>query len=103
MEEARKPDAPAVFRSPVVGFSFAGGVPAGAALQQNGNVRGPTKAGTRGDVTKGFAEADVVVEGEFRTQVQTHCCMETHAIVADWRADGLTVYLSTQFTAGVRN
>ncbi len=35
-------------------------------------------------------------------QVQTHCCMEPHAIVADWRADGLTVYMSTQFTAGVR-
>ncbi len=102
MEGARKPDAPAVFRSPVVGFSFAGGVPAGAELQQHGNVRGPTKAGTRGDVNKGFVEADVTVEGEYRTQVQTHCCMETHSIVADWRADGLTVYLSTQFTAGVR-
>lgn len=102
MEGARKPDAPTVFRSPVVGFSFAGGVPAGAELQQHGNVRGPTKAGTRGDVNKGFAEADVTVVGEYRTQVQTHCCMETHSIVADWRADGLTAYLSTQFTAGVR-
>jgi xanthine dehydrogenase YagR molybdenum-binding subunit len=28
--------------------------------------------------------------------------METHAVVADWRADGLTVYMSTQYTAGVR-
>ena len=28
--------------------------------------------------------------------------MEPHGIVADWRADGLTVYMSTQFTAGVR-
>jgi xanthine dehydrogenase YagR molybdenum-binding subunit len=103
IEVARKPDAAAVFRSPVVGFSFAGGVPAGAELQQHGNVRGPTTSGTRGDVKKGFAAADAVVEGEYRTQVQTHCCAETHAIVADWRADGLTVYLSTQFTAGVRS
>jgi xanthine dehydrogenase YagR molybdenum-binding subunit len=102
IEDARKPDAPAVFRSPVVGFSFAGGTLAGAELQQHGNVRGPTKSGTRGNVKNGFAEADAVVDGEFRTQVQTHCCAETHAIVADWRADGLTVYLSTQFTAGVR-
>jgi xanthine dehydrogenase YagR molybdenum-binding subunit len=31
---------------------------------------------------EGFAQADVVVEGEFRTQVQTHCCLETHAVVA---------------------
>ncbi len=44
----------------------------------------------------------MVVEGEFRTRVQTHCCLETHAVVADWRSDGLTVYLSTQYTAGVR-
>lgn len=102
IEDARKTDAPAVFRSAVVGFGFGGGEPAGSKLQQLGNVRGPNKAGTRGDVTKGFAGADVIVEAEFRTQVQTHCCMETHAIVADWRADGLTVYLSTQFTAGVR-
>ena len=41
-------------------------------------------------------------EAEYRTQVQTHCCMEPHATVADWRADGLTVHQSTQFTAGVR-
>ena len=103
MEDARKPDAPMVFHSPITGSGFAGGVSAGGELQQQGNIRGPVKVGARGDVDKGFAEADAVVEGEFRTQVQTHCCMETHAIVADWRADGLTVYLSTQFTAGVRS
>ena len=60
----------------------------------------PARAAT---CAKGFAQADVVVEGEYRTQVQTHCCLETHAVVADWRADGLTVYMSTQFTAGVRS
>ena len=103
IEDARKTAAPEVFRSPVVGFSFGGGVPASSELQQHGNVRGPTKAGARGNVEQGFAAADTVVEAEFRTEVQTHCCLETHAIVADWRSDGLTVYLSTQFTAGVRN
>ena len=54
-------------------------------------------------MTQGLAQADVVVEGEYRTQVQTHCCLEPHAIVADWRADGLTVYMSTQYTTGVRH
>ena len=44
-----------------------------------------------------------MVEAEYSTSVQTHCCLEPHAIVADWRADGLTVYMSTQFTAGVRD
>ena len=103
MEDARKAGAPLVFQGPVGGESFAGGAASGEAIPQHGNVRGPSKAGTRGDVEEGFAEADVVVEGEYRTQVQTHCCMEPHGIVADWRADGLTVYMSTQFTAGVRN
>ena len=78
------------------------GFPAAAGLPLNGNVRGPA-TDRRGDVAQGFADADIVVEGEYATEVQTHCCLEPHAIVADWRADGLTVYMSTQFTAGVRN
>ncbi len=28
--------------------------------------------------------------------------MEPHGLVADWRPDGLTVHMSTQFTTGVR-
>jgi len=103
MEDARKSDAPAVFASPVIGTGFEGRTPGSGEIAQHGNIRGPSKAGARGDIDAGFAEADVVVEEEYRTQVQTHCCMETHSVVADWRPDGLTVYLSTQFTAGVRN
>ena len=102
IESARRSDAPRVFDHPVRGESFAGGAASGATLSQQGNVRGPNKAGSRGNVTEGFAQADVVVEGEFRTQVQTHCCLETHAVVADWRSDGLTVYMSTQYIAGIR-
>jgi xanthine dehydrogenase YagR molybdenum-binding subunit len=103
MEDALKPDAPAVFAFPVIGTGFEGIAAGGGEIAQHGNIRGPVKAGARGDIDAGFAEAEVVVEEEYRTQVQTHCCMETHAVVADWRSDGLTVYLSTQFTAGVRN
>src|SRR5664280_1561807 len=102
LEDARKPDAPRVFTHPVHGESFAGGNPAGAALPQQGNVLGPNKSGSRGDAAAGFADAAVVVEHEFRTQVQTHCCLEPHGLVADWRKDGLTVHMSTQFTAGIR-
>lgn len=100
MEAARMPDAPMVFNSPVKAFSFTGGV---SELPQHGNVCGPAKVGSYGDVANGFNEADVTAEGEFRTQVQTHCCVEPHALVADWRADSLTVHISTQFTAGVRD
>jgi len=99
MDEARKPDAPQVFA--------AGGGAARARMTQGANVFGPSVrtflGGPRGNVTKGLSEADVVVEGEFRTQVQTHCCLEPHAIIADWRPERLTVYISTQNTVGVRD
>ncbi len=71
-------------------------------LPRNGNVQQAVSAGNRGDVESGLQQADVIVSGDFRTNVQTHCCLEPHGIVADWRPDGLTVYASTQFTAGVR-
>ena len=102
MNEARDPGAPLVHDETTAPAGHPSGFPAAANLPLNGNVRGPAIA-RRGDVTQGFAQADVVVEGEYSTQVQTHCCLEPHAIVADWRADGLTVYMSTQFTAGVRH
>ncbi|MGZ5036443.1 MAG: xanthine dehydrogenase family protein molybdopterin-binding subunit [Usitatibacter sp.] len=103
LEGARAGNAALVFDGPVRAGGFTDGVAGAAGLPQQGNVRGPATAGSRGDVAAGFAQSDVVIEGEFRTQVQTHCCMETHAVVADWRPDGLTVYMSTQYTAGVRS
>ena len=102
MEFARRPDAPRVFDAALAPGGHPSGFPARVELPLNGNVRGPA-TDQRGNVEDGFAKADVIVEGEYRTQVQTHCCLEPHAIVADWRPDGLTVYQSTQFTAGVRH
>jgi len=99
IEDARKPDAPPVFAGPVQGTGF-GDI---RSLEQHGNVRGPNTSASRGNATAGFATAEVMVESEYRTQVQTHCCMETHAVVADWRKDGLTVHMSTQYTAGIRS
>lgn len=51
---------------------------------------------TRGDVDKGFAEADHVVEATFRSPCQVHACLETHCSVAQWQGDKLTVWDSTQ-------
>ena len=102
LDKAREPTAPAVYDSASAPKGHASGFPAAAGLPLNGNVRGPA-TDSRGNPVEGFTQADVVVEGEFRTQVQTHCCLEPHAIVADWRAEGLTVHMSTQFTAGVRH
>jgi xanthine dehydrogenase YagR molybdenum-binding subunit len=106
LDAAMKPNAPRVYPGPTEQPATAGGGGAPPGLPQNGNIRGPDKGGRfggpRGDVKRGLAEAEVVVEGEYRTQVQTHVPMETHGIVADWREEGLTLYASTQFTTSVR-
>ena len=101
LDAARRPDAAKVYAPATAPGSSAGELLAQTGLPVDGNVRGPALS-SRGDSGRGLAEADVVVEGEYRTQVQTHCCMEPHGIVADWRPDGLTVHISTQFTTGVR-
>jgi CO/xanthine dehydrogenase Mo-binding subunit len=57
----------------------------------------------RGDVERGLAEADVVVEAEYKTQTVLHNSMETHQSICEWSGDGLDVYTSTQFIWGVRD
>jgi len=101
MDEARQPNAAMVYDRGLAPGSSAGELVPQAGLPVEGNVRGPARA-SRGDVAQGLASAAAVIEGEYRTQVQTHCCMEPHGLVADWKPDGLTVHISTQFTTGVR-
>jgi xanthine dehydrogenase YagR molybdenum-binding subunit len=101
-DEACGEGSPVVFDAASAPPGSAAGYPAPAGLALRGNVRGPANV-QRGNVADGLERADVIVEGRYRTQVQTHCCLEPHAIVADWRGDGLTVYMSTQYTAGVRH
>ena len=103
LDAARKPNAPPVYLAGEQPSLSVAEIAVSTNLPIAGNIRGPETQGNRGDIDQGFAAAEVVVEGEYRTQTQTHCCMEPHAIVADWRADGLTVWISTQFTAGVRH
>ncbi|MBE7557502.1 xanthine dehydrogenase family protein molybdopterin-binding subunit [bacterium] len=85
LEEARQPGAPKVFDN------------------RDSNVRAadPTE---RGNLAEGFAAADAVVEATYKTQVQTHACMETHGLVAHWEApDKLKVWSSTQGTFAARD
>jgi CO/xanthine dehydrogenase Mo-binding subunit len=50
-----------------------------------------------GDIEKGFAEAEIVVERHFRTATVHQGYIEPHNAVAEWRKDGqLTVWCSTQ-------
>jgi len=70
--------------------------PGAPKLHESGNSTGEPRVTKRGDVTKGFAEADVVLEESFYTSVQIHVPMEAHGSVAKWDGDKLTVYDSTQ-------
>ena len=100
--EARANDAPVVFPGPADAAGSAGGGGGPKDVPQKGNVHGPQRR-TIGDTDKGFAEADVIVESEYFTQVQTHSALETHGFVVDWKPDEVTVYASTQGTASVRD
>jgi len=102
LEEAMTPTAPLVYAE--------GQTPAPPNAPRKGNVAGPlppaavggARGGTRGDIEKGFAEADAVHEATYRLRVHTHSVLETHGIVAYWEGDQLTVYTSTQGVFMVR-
>jgi CO/xanthine dehydrogenase Mo-binding subunit len=57
----------------------------------------------RGEFDRGRAEADVVVEAEYRTQVVLHNSLETHQAICHWEEDGITIYISTQYIWGIRS
>lgn len=99
--KARDADAPNVFPGAADEAGSAGGGGGPSDVKQTGNIHGPS-IHKRGDTDQGFKDADVVVEGHYVTQVQTHSALETHGVVADWKPDLLTVYASTQGTSGVR-
>jgi xanthine dehydrogenase YagR molybdenum-binding subunit len=100
--DARADDAPMVFPGPADEAGSAGGGGGPKGVPQKGNVHGPQRKNV-GDTVKGFAEADVIVEGEYFTQVQTHSALETHGFVVDWKPEEVTVYASTQGTSSVRS
>jgi len=57
----------------------------------------------RGDVARGFAEADCISEGEYEMGRPTPAYMEPNVCVCRWDGDGkLTVWLSTQTAFMVR-
>ena len=58
---------------------------------------------TRGDLEKGFKDADVTIERDYRTNWEVHQPTETHASVAAWDGDLLTVWDSTQAVQSVRD
>jgi xanthine dehydrogenase YagR molybdenum-binding subunit len=67
-------------------------------------AKSPTEIGRRnasekvdGDPAKAFNEADVVFESAYGNEVITHCCLESHGLIAEWEGDNnLLVHQSTQ-------
>jgi len=56
----------------------------------------------KGDIEKGFAEADLVVEDEFDFPMIYHYSMEPHSAIAQVDSDGITLWTSTGHPFGVR-
>lgn len=84
--EAMKPDAPSLHTC------FIGS-----------NIAGMAKL-PMGDIEKGFAESDVVLEERFKLPVVKHCQLETQAAVADYSVSGkLTVWSTTQSPHPLKN
>ena len=54
-----------------------------------------SKVVRKGDVEKGFAAADHVFEGRFRTQMVEHVSLEPHAAIAAWDPNGRVSIYST--------
>ena len=69
-----------------------------------GNLVAPPVKIKRGDIDKGFAEADIIIEGEYEGGRPAPAYMEPNVCVCQWEHDGsgngsngkLTVWLSTQ-------
>lgn len=99
--KAREPGSPNVFPGAADEAGSAGGGGGPEDVHQTGNIHGPSVSKV-GNIDQGFQDADVIVEGHYVTQVQTHSALETHGVVADWKPDLLTVWASTQGTSSVR-
>lgn len=82
-EEALRPDAPVVRKG------------------EKSNVK-PGETQVRGDIEKGFKEAEVTLERTFRVPVLLHNSPECHVAVAKWEGQKLTVWASTQGVNGFR-
>lgn len=73
-------------------------------VHKEGNLlRGEPRKYSRGDIEKGFKEAAIVIERKFTTPFVLHCPTETHAAVANWDGEYLTLWDSTQGVFRIRD
>jgi xanthine dehydrogenase YagR molybdenum-binding subunit len=77
--------------------------PGAPRVHDGGNVVGKKSVYERGDIEKGFAEADVVLEQTYRTECEIHTPLELHGCVAHWDGDQLVIRESTQGVYAVQD
>lgn len=77
--------------------------PQAPAIHQGGNRVGKAQTYARGDVAKGFAGADVVLEETYSTACELHTPMELHGCVAKWDGPRLTLWEPTQGVFAVQS
>ena len=95
VDEAMMPDAPLLFEDMITrGVESAPSAPSNVSKRIEFQI---------GDMQKGFAEADFVIEKEFKTAPVHQAYIEPHATVARADADGQTeIWTATQGHFGVR-
>ncbi|MFC1968493.1 xanthine dehydrogenase family protein molybdopterin-binding subunit, partial [Chloroflexota bacterium] len=96
-EEAAKPNPPVVIHPDL--FSYPRGLWPGLNYQLDPELPNVCQRHKvrKGDVEKGFQEADLVVENRFTSGRVQHCALEPHGAIARVEPDGgLTLWASTQ-------
>ena len=88
-QEAMQPDAPTIHEN-LADYAI------GFETDTRGNICTMANV-TLGEVEKGFAESDIVLEDTFNTQIQHQASLETHAALAEEDVHGrVTVWSTTQ-------
>jgi len=78
--------------------------PGAPSVRPKGNrSRSSPQVVERGDVDRGLAEAEVRVQGTYRTPSALHTAMEPHGAVAHWSGDHVVVHEGTQGIFMVRD
>jgi xanthine dehydrogenase YagR molybdenum-binding subunit len=72
-----------------------------ADLSKAGQNGTPSGEQTTGDPETALKEAEVVSEGFYAIPVITHCCLEPHGQVIEWKGDQLSYWCSSQNVSGI--
>lgn len=70
-------------------------------LAKAGSRAKPAGEQVTGDPDKALKEAGIVSEGFYGIPVLTHCCLESHGQVIEWKGDRLDYYPSTQAVSNI--